>query len=153
METTQRINEYVTFRLDNDEELVNEKGDVVSSNRRNINVDVTDTKPFETKTIVNKFQEFMIQVGRDKKTFDFGNESLYDVIMDWHLRNEPDLTCNGEESLDDDDDSVTEKIDFCGLELNAKSKKKIKDGMNELADCFQEILEQFQNSMDDKKSK
>lgn len=133
-----KTNEYVSFRLDIDNELVNEKGDVMSGSRKNFNVDATDTKSFDAKTIVNKFQEFMVQVGRDKDLFDFGGATLWDVIMYWHVQNEPDLTGSAED---------TDEIDFCGVELNTKSKKKIKDGMNALADHFQEILEQFQNQM------
>ena len=133
-----KTNEYVSFRLDIDNELVNEKGDVVSGSRKNFNVDATDTKSFDAKTIVNKFQEFMVQVGRDKDLFDFNGSTLWDVIMYWHVQNEPDLTGSAED---------TDEIDFCGVELNTKSKKKIKDGMFELADHFQEILEQFQNQM------
>lgn len=143
-----KTNEYVSFRLDIDNELVNEKGAVVSGSRKNFNVDATDTKSFDAKTIVNKFQEFMVQVGRDKDLFDFGGATLWDVIMYWHVQNEPDLTGSAEDT--DDDDSDTDEIDFCGMELNSKSKKKIKDGMFELADHFQEILEQFQNQMNKK---
>lgn len=136
-----KTNEYVSFRLDIDNELVNEKGDVVSGSRKNFNVDATDTKSFDAKTIVNKFQEFMVQVGRDKDLFDFNGSTLWDVIMYWHLQNEPDLTGSAEDS---------DEIDFCGMELDPKFKKKIKDGMFELADHFQEILEQFQNQMNKK---
>ena len=136
-----KTNEYVSFRLDIDNELVNEKGDVMSGSRKNFNVDATDTKSFDAKTIVNKFQEFMVQVGRDKDLFDFGGATLWDVIMYWHVQNEPDLTGSAED---------TDEIDFCGMKLDPKSKKKIKDGMFELADHFQEILEQFQNQMNKK---
>lgn len=115
-------------------ELVDEDGNFLGDNKKSVEVFFTNPAGIDFETLIDKFQEFMIQTGKcPDGYFDFGEKTLSVIIKEWHDRMTP--SC------------VAEKV---GEDV---APSKIKKEMDELVETFDELSNVFKKLMDSKASK
>lgn len=80
------MNEYFSFEYEANDNV--DSGREKSDNKNTVSVSVYDERRINCRNVVNKFQEFMIKTGRFPEFFDFGDQTLYEIIAEWHEKHD-----------------------------------------------------------------
>ena len=132
------MNEYFSFDYEAND-IVEENRGSKTDERKTVTINVSnDNASVSLLRVVNRFQEFMIKTGKSPEFFDFGTQTLFEIIAEWHAKHNDEV-----QSVESSDDTDKEKVHdiFSAMGIDGVKHEDLENAFDKMCEAFQQIME------------